>query len=416
VNIAVVGSAQEDENPLLDDPFFRRFFEGPNAPRTPPLPRQSIGSGVIIDSAQGLVVTNHHVIQGADSIVVTLSDRREYNAAVVGSDAGTDVALLRVAADDAQLTELPIGDSSELAVGDYVVAIGNPFGLGQAATAGIVSAKGRSGVNIESYEDFIQTDASINPGNSGGALVDINGRLLGVNTAILSGTGGNIGIGFAIPSNMVREVVEQLLEHGDVQRGRIGVAIQDVTPGLAQALELAVDRGALVTQTEPGSPSAQAGIEAGDVIVAIDGEPIDSSADLRNEVGLVRAGEAIDVTLVRSGDRRTVRATVAADADSREPAARAADPSSVSLLAGATVMEVPSDHPAFGRVRGVWVSAVAPGSAAARFGLRVDDIITGVNREPIASVVELTAALGRARSPVALQVQREGRSLFLLVR
>ena len=176
-------------------------------------------------------MTNHHVVQGADSIVVTLSDRREFNAMLVGSDAGTDVALLRVMADDAAFAEIPIGDSSALAVGDYVVAIGNPFGLGQTATAGIVSAMGRSGVNIESYEDFIQTDASINPGNSGGALVDIDGRLLGVNTAILSGTGGNIGIGFAIPSNMVREVVEQLLEHGNVQRGRIGIAIQDVTPG-----------------------------------------------------------------------------------------------------------------------------------------------------------------------------------------
>ncbi|HUQ53653.1 MAG TPA: trypsin-like peptidase domain-containing protein, partial [Gammaproteobacteria bacterium] len=243
VNISVSGSAAEARNPLLEDPFFRRFFEGPDAPLAPPsVPRQSIGSGVIIDADEGLVVTNHHVVQGADSIVVTLNDRREYNATLVGSDAGTDIALLRVVA-DAKLTEIPIGNSSQLAVGDYVVAIGNPFGLGQTATAGIVSALGRSGVNIESFEDFIQTDASINPGNSGGALVDINGQLLGVNTAILSGTGGNIGIGFAIPSNMVREVVAQLLEHGNVERGRIGIAIQDVTPGLAQALELEVDSG-----------------------------------------------------------------------------------------------------------------------------------------------------------------------------
>jgi serine protease DegQ len=417
VNIAVVGSAQESRNPLLDDPFFRRFFEGPNAPPPPQqIPRQSIGSGVIIDGEEGLVVTNHHVVQGADSIVVTLNDRREYNAMLVGSDAGTDVALLRVANDDAQLTELPIGNSGDVEVGDYVVAIGNPFGLGQTATAGIVSAIGRQGVNIESYEDFIQTDASINPGNSGGALIDTNGQLLGVNTAILSGTGGNIGIGFAIPSNMVREVVAQLLEHGDVQRGRIGIAIQDVTPALSEALELDVDRGALVTQTEPGSPAEQAGIQAGDVIVAIDGKAIDSSADLRNEVGLVRAGEAVDATLMRDGDRRTVRATVAAEATAASPSARAADPSSVSLLAGATVMEIPSDHPAYGRVRGVWVSAVAPGSPAARYQLRPDDIITGINREPVRSVAELTAALSEARPPIALQVQREGRSLFLLVR
>ena len=277
-------------------------------------------------------------------------------------------------------------------------------------------AKGRSGVNIESFEDFIQTDASINPGNSGGALVDINGKLLGVNTAILSGTGGNIGIGFAIPSNMVREVVAQLLEHGNVQRGRIGLAIQDVTPGLAQALDLNIDRGALVTQIEPGSPSERAGIKPGDVIVAIDDDAIDDSADLRNEVGLVRAGEDVEVTFVRDGERHTVNATVAADSADDAPEARAADPASVSLLAGATVMELPSDHPAYGRMRGVWVNGVAPGSAAARFGLRPDDLITGVNREPVASVANLTAILADAEPPVALQIQRDGRALFLLVR
>jgi len=417
VNIAVVGTAADARNPLLDDPFFRRFFEGPDAPLLPPsVPRQSIGSGVIIDGHEGLVVTNHHVVQGADSIIVTLSDRREFNATLVGSDAGTDVALLRVMTDDPSFADIPIGDSNAVAVGDYVVAIGNPFGLGQTATAGIVSAMGRSGVNIESYEDFIQTDASINPGNSGGALVDINGRLLGVNTAILSGTGGNIGIGFAIPSNMVREVVEQLLEHGNVQRGRIGIAIQDVTPGLADALDLETDRGALVTQVEPGSPAEQAGIEAGDVVVAIDDQSIDSSADLRNTVGLVRAGQSVTVTAIHDGERRTVRATVAPDAGESTAAARAANPASVSLLAGATITELPRDHPAYGRIHGVWVNEVAPGSVAARFGLRTDDVITGVNRDSIESVADLTAELNGAKPPIALQVQREGRAMFLLVR
>ena len=417
VNIAVVGAAAEAHNPLLDDPFFRRFFERPDAPTAPPsMPRQSIGSGVIIDGREGLVVTNQHVVQGAESIVVTLSDRREYNATLVGSDAGTDVALLRVMPDGPAFADIPIADSNAVAVGDYVVAIGNPFGLGQAATAGIVSAIGRSGVNIESYEDFIQTDASINPGNSGGALVDINGRLLGVNTAILSGSGGNIGIGFAIPSNMVREVVEQLLEHGNVQRGRIGVAIQDVTPGLAHALELNVDRGALVTQVEPGSPAEQAGIQAGDVVVAIDDQSIDSTADLRNTVGLVRAGGSVAVTAIRDGQRRTVRATVAPDAEAGGPAARTADPGVVSALAGATIMELPRDHPAYGRVQGIYVSAVAPGSVAGRLGLRAEDVITGVNRDAIKSVAELTQALDSAKPPIALQVQRSGRALFLLVR
>jgi serine protease DegQ len=418
VNISVVGTAAEARNPLLEDPFFRRFFEGPDGPALPrAVPRQSIGSGVIIDGGEGLVVTNHHVVQNAESIVVTLNDRREFNATLVGSDAGTDVALLRVAGDGASFAEIPLGDSDSVAVGDYVVAIGNPFGLGQTATAGIVSALGRSGVNVESYEDFIQTDASINPGNSGGALIDLDGQLLGVNTAILSGTGGNIGIGFAIPSNMVREVVEQLLEHGNVQRGRIGVAIQDVTPALAQALDLPADRGALVTQVEPGSPAERADIRAGDVVVAVDGEAVESAADLRNEVGLVRAGGSVEVAILRDGERRTVRTTVApADDEAASAAVGEPGPESLSLLAGASVMELPRDHPAYGRVRGVWVSAVAPGSPAERADLRPNDVITAVNREPVASVAELRAALERARPPVALQVDREGRTLFLLFR
>ena len=227
------------------------------------MPRQSIGSGVIIDAAQGLVVTNHHVVQGADSIVVTLSDRREFNAMLVGSDAGTDVALLRVMAEDAAFAEIPIGDSSALAVGDYVVAIGNPFGLGQTATAGIVSATGAAASTSRATRTSSRPMPRSIPATPAARSSTSHGRLLGVNTAILSGTGGNIGIGFAIPSNMAREVVEQLLEHGNVQRGRIGIAIQDVTPGLAQALELSTDRGALVTQKEPGSPAEQAGIQAG---------------------------------------------------------------------------------------------------------------------------------------------------------
>ncbi len=350
------------------------------------MPRQSIGSGVIIDAAEGLVVTNHHVVQGADSIVVTLSDRREFNAMLVGSDAGTDVALLRVMADDAAFAEIPIGDSSGLAVGDYVVAIGNPFGLGQTATAGIVERLGRSGVNVESYEDFIQTDASINPGNSGGALVDIDGQLLGVNTAILSGDG-----------RQHRHRLRDSEQHGSRGRRAAPRARQRAArthrprdsgrdAGPRAGARAATDRGALVTQIEPGSPAEQAGIQPGDVIVAINGKPIDSSADLRNEIGLVRAGDSVEVTSIRDGERRTVRATVAAETGGGAASARAADPASVSLLAGATIMELPSDHPAYGRVQGVWVSAVAPGSAAARFGLRADDVITGVNREPIASV------------------------------
>ena len=346
-----------------------------------------------------------------------MSDRREYNATLVGSDAGTDVALLRVMTDDAAFTEIPIGDSSELAVGDYVVAIGNPFGLGQTATAGIVSALGRSGVNIESYEDFIQTDASINPGNSGGALVDINGQLLGVNTAILSGTGGNIGIGFAIPSNMVREVVEQLLEHGNVQRGRIGIAIQDVTPGLSQALELDDGPRRARHAGRAGLAGRASRHQAGDVIVAIDGKPIDSSADLRNEVGLVRAGESVDVTFDarrraphrsrhgsgRHGRRRRGRARRGSRHRSRYwPArrswrCRAIIPRTAACAASGSAPSRRAPRPR--------ASACAPTTSS-----------RASTASPIASVADLTAALNRAAPPIALQVQREGRALFLLVR
>jgi S1-C subfamily serine protease len=244
----------------------------------------------------------------------------------------------------------------------------------------------------------------------------MNGELLGVNTAILSGTGGNIGIGFAIPSSMVRDVVEQLAEYGDVQRGRVGIAIQDVTPALAAALELPTERGALVTQVEPGSPAEKAGLAAGDVITEIDGARIDGSSDLRNAVGLVRAGESVAMSVLRDGERRSVKATVEAEARAAEPATPAAAPPAVSMLGGATLMELPNDHPAYGKVMGVWISAVAPGSMAARQGLRADDIVTAVNRTPVATVAALAEALEGAKPPVALGVQREGRALFLVLR
>lgn len=417
VNVAVVSAAPPTQgNPLLDDPFFRRFFELPDDFEfQQPLPQQGVGSGVIIDADRGLIVSNSHVVQNADDIVVTLTDRRQFNAEVVGSDPATDVALLRIEADN--LSEIPFGDSDDLDVGDFVIAIGNPFGLGQTATAGIVSALGRSGINVEGYEDFIQTDASINPGNSGGALVGLDGTLKGINSAILSPAGGNIGIGFAIPSNMVREVVDQLLEYGEVQRGRVGIGIQDVLPGLSEALGLGVDRGALVSEVEPGSPAEEAGIEVGDVIIAVNGQEIANASQLRNAIGLVRLGETVTLTYVRDGRTMDIEVRVGpADETAAAPRPGADEqPRGLRGLDGAELVTLDPSDPRFDGRSGVLIASVRPNSAAARNGLRPNDVITAVNRMDVTTVAELTAALEQATGPVALRIERMGRQLFVLI-
>jgi Do/DeqQ family serine protease len=306
VNIAVLSQAPLEQNPLLRDPFFRRFFDVPQAQRGAPV-RRSAGSGVIVDARVGYVLTNHHVVANAVRVSVTLKDRRTFEARLVGSDPATDIAVLKIDAD--RLTALPFADSNALRVGDYVVAIGNPFGLGQTVTSGIVSALGR-GLGQEGYEDFIQTDASINPGNSGGALIDLQGRLVGINSAIVAPAGGNVGIGFAVPSNMARAVMDQLIEHGEVRRGRLGVRIQDVTPEIAEALGLAEVRGALVADVDAGSAAQRAGLQARDVVVAVDGQPVDDVSDLRNTVGLVPLGKSVELDILRDGRRRSVQVRV----------------------------------------------------------------------------------------------------------
>ncbi len=314
VNISTSGKVRIEDSPLLSDPNFRRFLEDPRFRRFFSLPdpqaereTHSIGSGVIVDARGGYVLTNHHVVKDADEILVTLKDRRALKAELIGSDPQTDIAVLRVEAPD--LKALPLGDSDQLEVGDYVVAIGNPFGLGQTVTLGIVSALGRSGLRLEAYEDFIQTDAPINPGNSGGALVDLHGQLIGINTAIVAPTGGNVGIGFAIPINMARLAMEQIIEYGEVRRGRLGIVIQDITPDLAKGLRLESLDGALISQVVPGSPAAGAGLEPGDVIRSIDGKEVRGVADLRNEVGLRRIGEEVELQILRRGKKR--KATLA---------------------------------------------------------------------------------------------------------
>lgn len=307
VNISVLQQAPQMNNPLLRDPFFRRFFNIPDAPQA--RPQASAGSGVIVDARRGFIITNHHVVANAQAITVTLKDRRRLKAELVGSDAATDIAVLRVQAE--RLTELRWGDADKARVGDFVVAIGNPFGIGQTVTSGIISALGRSGLKIEGYEDFIQTDASINPGNSGGALVSFTGELLGINTAIIGPAGGSVGIGFAVPSTIARAVMNQLVEYGEVRRGRLGVAIQELTHDIAESLNLDDVEGALIAGVENGGPAERAGLRAGDVVVAIDGRPVRSGTDLRNQIGLVRLGSAVKLDVVRGGKQHSVTVRVA---------------------------------------------------------------------------------------------------------
>jgi Do/DeqQ family serine protease len=310
VNIATRGTLTEKVagNPLREDPYFRRFFNLPEGGTVRRRQFQSAGSGVIVDAKNGYIVTNRHVIENASEITVTLLDNRHFQAKVVGSDEGTDIAVLKAA--EPHLTEMPLGNSSHLEVGDWVVAIGNPFGLKHTVTAGIVSALGRTGIHPHGYEDFIQTDASINPGNSGGALVNLNGELIGINSAILSKGGGNIGIGFAIPVNMVKAVMDQLITYGEVRRGIVGIKLRDVTPEAAESLQLVNARGVEISEVAPGSAADHAGIKVGDVAVSMNGVSLESAAQLRNGLALLRVGQSVEIRLLRNGAERSVTLTI----------------------------------------------------------------------------------------------------------
>jgi Do/DeqQ family serine protease len=306
VNIAVRGRVRVN-NPLLADPFFRRFFNIPNGPVE--RETQASGSGVIVDARNGYVLTNNHVVQNADLIEVTLRDKRRFKAKLVGRDEATDVAVLKIPAE--ALTDVPMGDSDKSEVGDFVLAIGNPFGLGQTVTSGIVSAIGRSGLGIEGYEDFIQTDAPINPGNSGGALVDLNGQLIGINTAILAPAGGNVGVGFAVPINMARTVMDQIIRYGHVDRGWIGVGGQDITPDLMPALKTTSTDGAVISEVQPGSPADRSGLRPGDIVLQMDGVAIKSWQQFLNRIALSRVDQQMSLTVERSGKSMTVPVKVA---------------------------------------------------------------------------------------------------------
>ncbi len=404
VNIATTGRVRV-RNPLLDDPFFRRFFDLPDRPRE--RRTQSLGSGVVVDATQGYVLTNHHVIDKAQTIKVTLRDGRTLDATLIGSDPETDVAVIQIPARD--LTALPLADSDQLRVGDFVVAIGNPFGLGQTVTSGIVSALGRTGLGIEGYEDFIQTDASINPGNSGGALVNLRGELVGINTAILAPSGGNVGIGFAIPSNMASRLMRQIVEHGQVERGMLGVSAQNLTPELARAFDIPLSQGAVIAQVHPGSAAERAGLRPGDVVTAVNGRPVRDSAALRNTIGLLRVGETVTLEILREGRPQSIRATIAADAPTTVDGG-AVNP----RLEGAVFSDIPRSSPLYGEIGGALVADIEPGSTAARAGLRAGDLITSVNRRPIADAAQLREVAAGNRG-LLLNIRRGRGALFLLL-
>ncbi len=405
VNIGVRGTVAAPRNPFFEDPGFRRFFGLP--PDAAPREREfrSAGSGVIVDAANGYIVTNAHVVQNASEITITLVDDIELKAEVVGSDERSDVAVLKVT--NGKLpAAIALADSSQLQVGDFVIAIGNPFGLQHTVTSGIVSALGRSGINRDALEDFIQTDAAINPGNSGGALVSLDGELVGINSVILSGQGGgNIGIGFAIPSNMVRAIMEQLIEHGEVNRGQLGVVTINLSADFRKSLGLAENtQGALVTQVSEGSAAARAGIEASDVITSVRGQNIKTNTDLRNTIGLLKVGESVAIGLLRDGKPKTVTAVL------REPAQLSDATSIHASLAGAELVEATED--AGGGVR---VRAVAPGSPAAQVGLLPEDRIISVNRTRITSLLQLREVT-KGQTSLLVQLRRGNQVLLLPLR
>ncbi|HXF54424.1 MAG TPA: DegQ family serine endoprotease [Hyphomicrobiaceae bacterium] len=406
VSIAVQSRSPAADNPLLRDPFFRRFFGLPDS-----LPERQVvsaGSGVIVDAAKGLVLTNHHVVRNAERVTVTVKDGRQFAARIVGSDEATDIALIEVSGASG-LSELALGDSDKLKVGDVVLAIGNPFGLGQTVTSGIVSALGRTGLSADHYEDFIQTDAPINPGNSGGALINSKGELMGINTAIIAPAGGNVGIGFAVPSNMARAVMEQLVKHGEVRRGRIGISVQTLTHELAKALGAPVERGAVISAVERNSPAETAGLKAGDVILSIEGKQVGDANDVRNRIGLMERGREVKLTYYRAG--RTATTTVKVGA----PRAQAVEgASAIPQLEGARFADIPADHPARGSVEGVLVIQVEAGSPAWRLGLRSGDIVIGVNQRPIKSAGDFEKVVRGHRGVLALNVLRGDTQLFIV--
>ncbi|KAA8666924.1 DegQ family serine endoprotease [Vibrio gigantis] len=400
VSIAVEGKQVQRQQ--IPEQF--QFFFGPEQTRERPF--RGLGSGVIIDAKKGHIVTNYHVINGADDIKVKLHDGREYDAELIGGDQMSDIALLKLEKAK-NLTQIKVADSDKLRVGDFSVAIGNPFGLGQTVTSGIVSALGRSGLNLENFENFIQTDAAINSGNSGGALVNLNGELIGINTAILGPNGGNVGIGFAIPSNMMTNLTEQILDFGEVKRGMLGVQGGEVTSELAEALGYESSKGAFVSQIVPDSAADKAGLKAGDIIVSINGKRIDTFSELRAKVATLGAGKQIELGVVRDGKNKTFDVTLGESTNNKTQAEKLHEG-----LAGAELTNTTESDSA----TGVKVSSVAQGSPAEAYQLLKDDIIIGVNRQSVKNLAEFREILEKQPGVLALNIQRGDRTIYLVIR
>ena len=403
VSISVEGTQVSQQR--IPEQF--KFFFGPDFPidQLQERPFRGLGSGVVTDADKGYVVTNYHVINGADKILVTLHDGREYDAELVGGDKMSDIALLKLEKAK-NLTQIKIADSDQLRVGDFTVAIGNPFGLGQTVTSGIVSALGRSGLNIENFENFIQTDAAINSGNSGGALVNLNGELIGINTAILGPNGGNVGIGFAIPSNMMKNLTEQILEFGEVKRGMLGVQGGEITSELADALGYESSKGAFVSQVIEGSAADNAGLKAGDVITTLNGKKIDTFSELRAKVATLGAGKEITLGVMRDGKSETFKVTLGEN-NTKTKAEQLHEG-----LTGAELTNTTDSDP----IAGVKVTNIEKGSAAEAYQLQKGDIIIGVNRKRVKNLADLRALLEKKSSVLALNIQRGDRTIYLVVR
>lgn len=411
VNVAVQG----------DLPPFRRFYDENNEDGPifgPEIPRrfESLGSGVVIDSEKGYLITSAHVVQSADLITITLHDGTRLNGEILGTDPETDIAVIQVNTDNVDLPSIEIGDSDDLNVGDFVVAIGNPYGLntsgrGQTATFGMVSALGRTDINVDGLENYIQTDAAINPGNSGGPLLDLNGKLVGINTAIVAPIKGNVGIGFAIPSNMAMQVYDQLVEFGSIRRGVIGIFVQPLTPEIANALGMSDIEGALVTQVTPGSPAEQAGLQASDIITAINGNPISYAPQVKSIVGLLRSGTKINMNIIHNGEEQTVQATIV-DIKKQEEELQARN----QYLFGIALRDYSEVSPTQGLIKGVQVLGATENSPGWIAGIRPGDIIINANNQEVNSTDDLQRISGQTKEQLLLHVIREPGALFLVIK
>ena len=410
VNIYTISEAEETTQ-QIDDPFLRKFFNIPGQQKSKKKNRAGLGSGVIINSKKGYIITNNHVIARAKDIKVKLQDGREFKATLVGSDPASDVAVIKISPD--KLHAIKFSDSDKLRVGDFVVAIGNPFGIGQTVTSGIVSALGRSGLGIEAYENFIQTDASINPGNSGGALVNLKGELIGINTAIIGSRGGSgsVGIGLAIPVNMALDITKQLIKYGKVRRGYLGVSAQDLTNDLSKAFGIKTNKGAIITQVLKDSPADLAGISIGDVVIKINNENVQNASAMRNKIGLLKLNSIITMEINRKGKIITTEVQIT------EPKISKNDSIKInSRLQGIIFSEILENMPEYGKITGIKIIRMRKDSVAFSVGIRPNDIILSINNIPVQKIQDLEIVAGKNDSEIVVHVQRKNRTAFILLK